>query len=248
MIIDEASMVDLGMLGVIDNHCKIARSLDKSSTDLFGGLPVVILMGDFFQFPPVRAPALWKEPRHGNEKDEDGRLIWHRFRHVIILDEQMRQADDPPFRHLLSRARAGAFTEDDLSLLNSKAITSLVTPQLETATAVVKLNSLRHQVNRIRMEHFARTRRQKIYVFPALHTRTKTTGPTNLRLRADDLLQQPDLGTKIPFPGLFLYTLNMPAVILTNVCTLLGQVNGAAGTAVGVVVNPTGKSVFLRES
>jgi hypothetical protein len=48
MIVDEASMMDLSMLSVIDSHCKIARSLDRSSTDFFGGLPVVILMGDFF--------------------------------------------------------------------------------------------------------------------------------------------------------------------------------------------------------
>jgi hypothetical protein len=156
----------------------------------------------------------------------------------------MRQTEDPPFRDLLSRARAGTLTEDDLSFLNTKAITSLVAPQLEDATTVVKLNSLQHQVNRIPMEHFAQTRCQKVSVFPALHTRTKSTGPTNLRIRSDDLLQQPDQGTKIPFPGLFLYTPNMPAVILTNVCTLLGQVNGAAGTAVGVVVDPTGKFVF----
>jgi hypothetical protein len=32
----------------------------------------------------------------------------------------------------------------------------------------------------------------------------------------------------------------MPAMMLTNACTLLGQVNGATGTAVGIVVDPTG--------
>lgn len=37
---------------------------------------------------------------------------------------------------------------------------------------------------------------------------------------------------------MFLYTPNMPCVILTNVCTRLGQVNGATGTAIGVVVDP----------
>jgi hypothetical protein len=243
MFVDEVSMMDLTMIKVIDNHCKIAKSLDRSSTDLFGGLPVVIFIGDFFQFPPVRGPALWKEPRRGRDEDENGRLLWHQFKQVIILDEQMRQSEDAPFRDLLSRARAGTLTEADRAFLNSKTITSLVSPQLEDATTVVKLNSLRHQVNRVRMEQFAQTRSQKVYIFPALHTRTKSTGPINLRLRADDLLQQPDQGTKIPFPGLFLYTPNMPAVVLTNICTLLGLVNGAAGTAIGIVVDPTGRFV-----
>jgi hypothetical protein len=188
MIVDEVSMMDLSMLSVINNHCKTARSLDRSSTDFFGGLPVVILMGDFFQFPPVRGPPLWKIPRNGNDEDRNGQLIWHQFRQVVLLDEQMRQAEDPPFRDLLHRARSATLTQADLNLLNTKVITSLIAPQLEDATAVVKLNSIRHLVNRIRMEHFARTRRQKIIIFPALHTRTKSTGPMNLRLRADDLL------------------------------------------------------------
>lgn len=91
------------------------------------------------------------------------------------------------------------------------------------------------------LEHFARTRSQPIWIFPASHTRTKPTDATTTRLKAEDLLKQTDQGTKIPFPGLFLYSRNMPAVMLTNVCTRIGQVNGAAGTAVGVVLDPAGK-------
>jgi hypothetical protein len=36
--------------------------------------------------------------------------------------------------------------------------------------------------------------------------------------------------------------------MLTNVCTLLGLVNGAAGTAVGIVVDPTGGLIFRNQS
>ncbi|KAH9203426.1 hypothetical protein DL95DRAFT_399342, partial [Leptodontidium sp. 2 PMI_412] len=86
------------------------------------------------------------------------------------------------------------------------------------------------------MEDFARTQSQRIYVFPALHSRVRTTGLS--RLRAEDLLQQSDQGTRIPFPGLFLYTPQMPAILLTNICTALGQVNGARGIASGIVVDP----------
>ncbi|PVH70432.1 hypothetical protein DL98DRAFT_597821 [Cadophora sp. DSE1049] len=31
----------------------------------------------------------------------------------------------------------------------------------------------------------------------------------------------------------------MPAILLTNICTALGQVNSARGIASGIVVNPT---------
>jgi hypothetical protein len=239
MIIDEISMVDLAALSIINTHCKIARSLDRSSTDLFGGLPVVILMGDFHQFPPVQGQPLWKPPR--NDTEQDGKLIWNQFKQIIILDEQMRQADDVSYRDLLGRARSGTLTSDDLATLNSKAISSLADPHLLTSPAVVKLNSLRHVINRLQIERFARARHQKIFVFPALHTRTKSSGPTSLRLRADDLLGLPEQGAKIPFPGLILYTLSMPTMVLTNICTPTGLVNGATGRAAGIAVDPEGK-------
>ncbi|CRL26007.1 unnamed protein product [Penicillium camemberti] len=152
---------------------RIAKSLNRSSHDHFGGLPVIIFISDFFQFPPVRGPALWKEPRRGSGENEHGLLIWHHFKHVIILDEQMRQSEYAPFRDLLSRARTGTLTEADRSIINSKTITSLVSPHLDDATTVVKLNPLRHQVNRVRIDQFARTRCQEVYIFPALHTRTR---------------------------------------------------------------------------
>jgi len=142
MIVDEISMTDLSMLNTINNQCKIAKSLDRNSPDLFGGLPIVIFIGDFYQFPPVRGPALWKEPREGNDEDVNGQMIWHQFTNVIILDQQMRQAQDPIFYDLLRRARTATLTEDDLALLNSKVPKSLLSPELENATTVAKLNAL----------------------------------------------------------------------------------------------------------
>lgn len=203
-------------------------------------------MGDFFQFPPVRGPPLWKRPRYGVDDDAAGRLIWRRFEHVIILDEQMRQSEDPSFRGFLTRTRQAALTEDDVARLNSKCIPSLTDPTSEDATVIVRLNAIRHHINRIRIENFARWRSQRIYIFPAIHTRIKSTGPVNLRLQAHDLLLQPDHSAQIPFPGLLLYTRDMPTVMLTNACTPLGQVNGATGTAVGVVLDPAGK--FLLDT
>jgi hypothetical protein len=238
IIIDEVSMLDLTSLSMINNQCKIAKSLDRSSPDLFGALPLVIFMGDFFQFPPVRGPALWREPRRGNDEDANGQMIWHQFREVIILDEQMRQAQDPRFRELLGRARAAALTEEDLALLNKKVVTSLFAPELEGATIVVKLNVLRHHINHAQMEHFARCRSQRIYIFPAQHSRATST--TSSPLYLEDLLQQTDQGTKIPFQGLFFYTSGMPAVLLANICTRLGCVNGTRGIASSIVVDPTG--------
>jgi PIF1-like helicase len=88
----------------IDQQCKVVKNLDANSTAVFGGLPVVIALGDFHQFSPVRATALWQKRQGHNE--ERGQL-WHMFKNVIIFDEQMRQQQDVEFHELLKRARNG---------------------------------------------------------------------------------------------------------------------------------------------
>jgi hypothetical protein len=63
----------------------------------------------------------------------------------MILDEQMRQSKYVAFREFLSRARFGAFTEQNLAFLNSKVITSLVDPELDGVPVIVKRNRLRRE-------------------------------------------------------------------------------------------------------
>jgi hypothetical protein len=67
----------------------------------------------------------------------------------------MRQAQDPVFQDLLSRARTGILTEHDISLLNTKVTILFFIPELEKATTVVKLNTLCHYINCIQIEKFA---------------------------------------------------------------------------------------------
>jgi PIF1-like helicase len=201
----EISMTDLGILATINRHCKSAKSQSRSSPDLFGGVPIVILASDFFQFPPVRGRPLWMNPRPLNDDEAEGYRIWRRFDKVVILDEQMRQANDPAFQSFLGRARCGSLTQNDVDMLNTKVVSSIRSPHLDDATFtfIVQRNSLRHSINRCRLQHFASTRSQFLYIFPAEHSRTKSTSKFQLRL--EDLLLHPDDGTKCPFPGLFIY-------------------------------------------
>jgi hypothetical protein len=52
-----------------------------------------------------------------------------------------------------------------------------VVTQLDSCdTCIVRINKLRHAINRLQIESFARSRGQKIFVFPARHTRQKKAG------------------------------------------------------------------------
>ena len=57
-------------------------------------------------------------------------------------------------------------------------------------------------------------------------------------LRIDELLETQDEVGRAKEPDLFLYTQGMLVSILYNVCTPLGQVNGAKGIAAGIVLDP----------
>jgi hypothetical protein len=102
------------------------------------------------------------------------------------------------------------------------------------------MNAIHHIINHIQIQRFARAQHQKVFIFPALHTHTQSSSPTNLRLYVDDLLGIPKQGTKVPSPGLLLYTASMPAMVLTNISTQVGLVNRASGRAIGIIINSTG--------
>ena len=54
-------MVSLEDLVQISERCNAIWDLNRVSDTVFGGLPVVILLGDFNQFRPVRGHAIWNQ-------------------------------------------------------------------------------------------------------------------------------------------------------------------------------------------
>lgn len=77
LIIDELSMIPLGLLAIMDKQLRKARGAIVSSTALFGDLPLVILMGDFYQFAPVSGYALWDSPYSKDKIHE--KVLWDNF-------------------------------------------------------------------------------------------------------------------------------------------------------------------------
>src|SRR5882762_1483138 len=97
-----------------------------SSLEPLGGLPILLFLGDFKQFEPVRDTPLWKDNGVKATKDENrARHIWSQVKDVIFLTEQMRQKDDLPYQELLQRAETCSLTQADIDLLNTRTVTSL---------------------------------------------------------------------------------------------------------------------------
>jgi ATP-dependent DNA helicase PIF1 len=104
LVIDEVSMLNPTFLSKINDILKIVRS----NLLPFGGIQIV-LVGDFFQLPPVKSPKfLFELP-----------IFKLAAPNRIILKEVFRQSD-PKFIELLGRMRTGDLTEDDKFILQGR--------------------------------------------------------------------------------------------------------------------------------
>ena len=133
LIIDEISMLSGTILDAVDAVCKQVRGNDLP----FGGIQVV-LVGDFFQLPPVAGRGRTVPFAFESRAWKDLHVM------TCYLTEQHRQ-DDGQFLSLLSAIRSGSFAEDEGELLQERFVkvenVSLDVPRLYTHNADVdKLN------------------------------------------------------------------------------------------------------------
>lgn len=124
LIIDEVSMLSGKTLSMVDIACKSLRN----SHEPFGGLQVV-LVGDFFQLPPVvpRTRSWGTGDMFEEEAKVDDRFAfrsasWDASSFVVCyLSEQHRQ-EDSTFLELLGAIRRGEVNEDHHQILKDRHV------------------------------------------------------------------------------------------------------------------------------
>ena len=121
LIIDEVSMLSAPVFEMVDAVCRKVRV----SSDPFGGMQVV-LVGDFFQLPPVISRDSQKELEglfEINNRDKFFAFespLWGRLDMIsCYLSEQYRQ-EDPLFLEVLSAIRHGVVLPTHRALLESR--------------------------------------------------------------------------------------------------------------------------------
>lgn len=107
LILDEVSMLGAGFIDDLD---KVLRAVHKTQRP-FGGIQVV-MVGDFFQLPPVS--------RNGEARFAFESEAWKQADfNVCYLTEQHRQAD-PVFADVLRAMRLGSMTEQHIATITSR--------------------------------------------------------------------------------------------------------------------------------
>lgn len=120
LIIDEISMLSSAILSMVDAVCREIRH----NTETFGGLQV-ILVGDFFQLPPVNKKEHTEKQKTLIEDSEIPQFaflspVWKTLNLLpCYLSEQHRQEDEV-FLEFLSALRRSSVKESHLKLLRAR--------------------------------------------------------------------------------------------------------------------------------
>ncbi len=154
LIIDEISMLSANMLDMLDLVCREI----KQNAESFGGIQI-ILVGDFFQLPPIVKNDYEKDNKQISLTAEAllPRIFaydsgaWERSHLVTCyLTEQYRQ-DDADFLSLLSGIRANNFSPEHSKHLNKRQI-----DQEDMPENVTKLFSHNVDVDRVNSNELAK--------------------------------------------------------------------------------------------
>uniref|UniRef100_A0A0D2Y8C6 ATP-dependent DNA helicase n=1 Tax=Fusarium oxysporum (strain Fo5176) TaxID=660025 RepID=A0A0D2Y8C6_FUSOF len=242
LIIDEVSMLGARTLHAVNEQlCR----LRESARD-FGGIPIVIFCGDFHQFRPVQersillpsASTTWEGDNgfgiEQRRQHDMAHALWRKFTTVVLLDEQVRAAQDPRLRGLLTRIRKGVQDQSDVEYLNSHCYQEgRRIPWESGITVVTPLNRNRWNLNIEATLAFRKQWQRQVRIFVSEH-RWKDNEPTEEE--AIMMLGQGDDST-IPVPAIFMFVPGMPVVVNKNTHQGLKLVNGASYTAQHVILD-----------
>jgi hypothetical protein len=253
LIVDEISMLGVRTLYAANEQLRRFR---ESSRD-FGGIPVVIFCGDFHQFRPVQERSIllpsstipWEEdcgfgPEQRRQHDV-AHALWRKFTTVVMLNEQVRAANDPRLRELLMRIRQGVQDQSDVNYLNSTCYQEgRRIPWESNITVVTPLNRNRWNLNMEATLAFQGKQQALLRIFISEH-KWKDGEPTE-----EEALMMLGHGddSAIPVPAVFMFVPGMPVVVNQNTHQGLKLVNGAIYTAIDVVPDRGRPGYQINES
>jgi hypothetical protein len=243
LIVDEISILGARTLYVVDERLRDLRGCTQD----FGGIPIILFLGDFKQFRPVQERSIivasssdfgWDEGktfkverRHQHDK---AHRLWRRFTTVVMLKEQVRAAGDPQLQRLLTRIRQGIADQSDVDMLNRTCYEEGKRIPWETGiTVVTPLNWNRWNLNIEAALLFQAQNKAQLRIFVSEH---KWKGGQPTEEEAIMVLGYGD-DSSVPIPSIFMFVPGMPVVVNRNTYQGLKLINGSNFTALDVIID-----------
>ncbi|KAM4062542.1 PIF1-like helicase [Hirsutella rhossiliensis] len=152
LVIDEKSMLGIEQLARIDS--RLRQAFPQRSLEFFGGVSV-LLVGDFFQLPPVRQKPLYSTSTSLSSLERRGQVAYRLFDRTVFLTTVQRQAgdDQAQFRRALQELREVKLSIPSWNLLSSRVQSRLTQSEVDSFRAALRVYSTRARVNEYNYEH-----------------------------------------------------------------------------------------------
>ncbi|KID84375.1 ATP-dependent DNA helicase PIF1, partial [Metarhizium majus ARSEF 297] len=162
LIIDEKSMLGLRQLSWIDD--RLREAFPHRNEEFFGGLNI-LLVGDFFQLPPVLQKPLYYD-KEVKGVEIKGRNAYMRFDKSIFLSAVQRQCgdDQAAFRKALGELRLLQLSHESWKLLSGRVQAKLDDQEVARFADALRVYATKDRVNEYNHYHLDRLSRPVIQV------------------------------------------------------------------------------------
>ncbi|XP_044715194.1 ATP-dependent DNA helicase PIF1 [Hirsutella rhossiliensis] len=145
-------MLGIEQLARIDS--RLRQAFPQRSLEFFGGVSV-LLVGDFFQLPPVRQKPLYSTSTSLSSLERRGHVAYRLFDRTVFLTTVQRQAgdDQAQFRQALQELREVKLSIPSWNLLSSRVQARLTQSEVDSFRAALRVYSTRARVNEYNYEH-----------------------------------------------------------------------------------------------
>ena len=195
----------------------------------------IILIGDFYQFPPIGDFPLYQQPHENSIDAFNGHLLFKSFWVAFLLPGFVR-TQDADLQQLITDLRNNTTKQKVYDTLHSR----ILTPQ-PTCTYIVSRNAQREKLNNKILQ--TSTSPETLTTFHAVDT---INGEKPDETMSSMLLKLPLKLTK-NLPGILKIAKNVPIIITSNIDVKNGLTNGTMATVEGITQRRN-KTVIVAKS
>lgn len=214
LVIDEKSMLGLRQLSWVDK--RLRQVFPDRAADLFGGMNI-ILVGDFFQLPPVANKPLYFDGPLKDLHEISGQIAYRAFSYTVFLKKIERQQGDDQtgFRLALEELRGLKLSVESWRLLSQRVQVKLSQCEVDKFDAALRIYSKKARVNEYNYKHLVHLKQ------PAIQVMAENIG------NGADKATSEQAGNLV---GQFPVCIGARLMLTQNIWQPAGLVNGAQGT------------------
>lgn len=220
LIIDEISMVSDHIFHCIHHRLQEIKCAQQSG--IFGNCSV-ITFGDFYQLQPVAAHYVFDQTNFSGISN-----LWIKNIVPFFLTTNVRQLEDPNYAALLNRVRTGEQTVQDITILSQRTSVDCSKPPFINALRLYPTRKQCRQYNNTKLNELAASNSSEVTIIEAIDTTTN-----------NDMVPKNLVPTDDSECGGLPHTLSLVpgarVMLLRNIMTTEGLVNGAQGTIETIV-------------